>query len=147
MKLCSIAGLMVAFLMAGVVCGEELNHDMQTLQGTWVLVGGEKDGMPISYDDVVDSSLQVEGDEHEVKVGTMYLKGTHTMRMTTTPKEIDAHDITGPTKGENRGIYEFIGNNQFRVSFSPTGKDRPTDFVTKRGTGQFTHLWKRIAIE
>lgn len=52
-------------------------------------------------------------------------------------------DTEGPFKGKTTlGIYKLEGN-QFTVCFAPPGKERPTEFSTTSGTGQFIHVWKR----
>jgi len=121
--------------------------DMKTLEGTWTLVSGEKDGAPLPDADIKNSKLTIAGDVHTVQVGDMHLKGTHKLDQKKSPKQIDAHDTEGPTVGENHGIYELTAAGEFRVSFAPTGKDRPTEFASKPGSGNFTHVWKRAKAE
>lgn len=133
-------GLLITVGLAG--CKPAMN-DMKAMEGTWTLVSGEKDGEPLPESDVKNSKLTIAGDTHTVQVGDMKLKGTHKLDSTKTPKHIDANDTEGPTIGQNSGIYEFTAAGDFRVCFAPTGKERPTDFVTKPGTGHFVHVWKR----
>ena len=135
------------FIAAGLVGCAPANNDMKTLQGTWTLVSGEKDGEPLPEQDVKDSKLTIVGDTHTVQVGDMKLKGTQKLDSTKTPKQIDANDTEGPTIGLNFGIYEITPAGDFRVCFAPTGKERPTDFVTKPDSGHFAHLWHRLKSE
>ncbi len=139
-----IAKFAVVLGFAALVGCSKPSDDMKKLEGSWTLISGEADGQPLPEADVKDSSLVVVGDKHTVKVGALMIEGTHKMDASKTPKQIDANDTVGPTKGKDYGIYEFKGDDEFRVSFSPEGKERPADFKTKAGTGQFTHFWKRV---
>lgn len=40
------------------------------------------------------------------------------------------------------GIYK-LENGVFIVCFAPPGKDRPTEFTSKSGTGEVVHIWKK----
>ena len=40
------------------------------------------------------------------------------------------------------GIYKYE-NGEFTVCFAAPGKDRPKEFTTKSGTGEFMHVWKK----
>jgi uncharacterized protein (TIGR03067 family) len=137
----STLGLLVVVSLVGC---QSASDDAKKMVGTWTLASGEKDGEPLPEQDIKNSKLVIVGDTHTVQVGDMTLKGTHKLDSTKTPKHIDANDTEGPTKGENHGIYEFTSAGDFRVCFAPTGKDRPSEFVTKAGTGNFCHVWKRM---
>jgi uncharacterized protein (TIGR03067 family) len=118
--------------------------DLELLQGAWTMVSGEMDGEPLPAEEVKTARLFIDGDKHVVEVGDMKLVGTHKLDQAATPKQIDALDSSGPTKGRNFGIYEFTPNGDFRVAFSPTGEARPTDFVSEPGSGIFVHVWRRL---
>ena len=40
-------------------------------------------------------------------------------------------------------IYEFVGEDRYRICFAPPGKYRPTGFATRPGSGHLLHVWKR----
>ncbi|HEX3868931.1 MAG TPA: TIGR03067 domain-containing protein [Pirellulales bacterium] len=144
MKFCKVSCCLV---VVGILAGFGFNNaadDMQKFQGSWTLVSGEVDGQPIGEQDILDSSLVIVGDEYTVEVGSMVVKGTQTLNADTSPKQIDGHDTTGPNIGLSRGIYEFVNDDELRVSFSLPGHERPTTFVTKVGTGNWTHVWRRV---
>jgi uncharacterized protein (TIGR03067 family) len=146
------AGLLIVTGLAGCKSASDsastASDDLKKAQGTWILLSGEKDGAPLSEEDIKDSKLTIVGDTYDVHVGTTELKkGTQKLHSTKTPKQIDAQDTEGPTVGENLGIYEFTPNGDFRVCFSPTGKERPTEFATKPGSGIFIHVWQRAKAE
>jgi len=138
----------IGFVIAIAFAGSQRTaaaDDTKKLEGTWILVSGEIDGRAISGDDLKDHKLTVVGNTHTVKVGDKAFKGTHTLDATKTPKQMDVVDFEGPHKGLDYGIYEFNGNDAFRVCFAPTDdKGRPTEFATKPGTGVYIHLWQRL---
>jgi uncharacterized protein (TIGR03067 family) len=118
--------------------------DMKKCEGTWTLVSGEADGTPLPEDEIKNSTLVIAGDAYTVTLkGEGVKKGTQKLDPTKTPKQIDAQDTSGPTVGKNLGIYEFLANGDFRVCFGAPGKDRPTEFATKPGSGHFMHVWHR----
>ncbi len=145
MKHSFILSFVVALcISAGFVGVASANDDMKTLQGTWTLVSGEKDGDPLSDHDVKNSKLTIVGDTYAVQLGDTSLKGNQEFDSTKTPKQIDANETEGPTIGLNLGIYEFTPEGDFRVCFAPRGKERPNDFVTKPDSGYFVHVWHRL---
>jgi uncharacterized protein (TIGR03067 family) len=118
--------------------------DARRTEGVWTLVRGESDGEPLSEEAVSVARLTIVGDAYTVQLGALGVKkGTQTLDSTTTPKQIDALDAAGPTVGLNHGIYEFDANGDFRVCFAATGKERPTEFATKPGSGCFLHVWRK----
>lgn len=118
--------------------------DLKKTEGTWTLVSGEADGKPLPEAEVKSAKLTIVGDAYTVELGAEGVKkGTQKLDATKTPKQIDAKDTSGPTVGENHGIYEFTADGDFRVCFAAPGKERPTEFTTKPGSGHFMHLWKR----
>ena len=118
--------------------------DMKKAEGAWTLVSGEADGTPLAEQDVKNAKLTIVGDKYTVDLGEKGVKkGIQKLDATKSPKQIDAKDTEGPTVGENHGIYEFTADGDFRVCFAAPGKDRPTAFATKPGSGHFMHLWKR----
>jgi uncharacterized protein (TIGR03067 family) len=51
---------------------------------------------------------------------------------------------TDPGKGQTMcAIYEFQGDDQYRVCFGLPGKERPTEFRTRLGSGHLLHVWKK----
>lgn len=118
--------------------------DLKKTEGTWTLVSGEADGKPLPEAEVKSAKLTIVGDAYTVDLGAAGVKkGTQKLDATKSPKQIDAKDTSGPTVGENHGIYEFTADGDFRVCFAAPGKERPTEFTTKPGSGHFMHLWKR----
>jgi uncharacterized protein (TIGR03067 family) len=139
-------GLLVAMSACESAHGEKTTvlDDARRTEGVWKLVRGEADGEPMSDEAVAVARLTIVGDAYTVQLGALGVKkGTQKLDSTKSPKEIDAQDAAGPTVGLNLGIYEFDSNGDFRVCFAATGKERPTEFATKPGSGTFMHVWRK----
>lgn len=128
---------------AGSACLADDKDDAKALEGTWALVGGEQEGKPLAKEKLKGGQLVIKGDQHTVQVGEDRYVGRHKLDPSKSPKTIDATDVEGPFKGKTvLGIYEVTGKT-FKVCFAPPGKDRPTAFTTKEGTGTILHVWER----
>jgi uncharacterized protein (TIGR03067 family) len=135
MPLVLIVGLLVA--------ADGPKGDAQKLEGTWRMVRGSMDGNELAGEIVRSARLKIDGDKHTVRVGDDTMVGTHRLDPKEKPKTIDVTDTEGPFKGQTlQGIYRIRGN-EFTVCFPAPGKDRPTKFTTKSGTGHMLHVWRR----
>jgi len=142
MKLHVLFVLSIALLIAASSSGGDAKMELKKLEGAWDMVSGESKGAKLPESTVKAAKLTIAGDKHTVKVGEDNIVGTHKLDPTKTPKAIDAMDTEGPYKGKTTlGIYK-VENGQFTVCFAPPGKDRPTEFTTKSGTGELLHVWK-----
>jgi len=118
----------------------------EKLNGSYVGGGGETNGKPFNNEDLKDFKLVIKGSQYTLSSGTgESVQGIQTVDITKSPKNIDATDGSGPNKGKTiLGIYEIKGD-EFKCSFSPPGKPRPTKFTTEKDeSGQWVHIWKRV---
>ena len=143
MKLHVLFVLSVGLLIAANSSGGDADKmELKKLEGTWGMVSGEAKGEKLPESTVKSAKLTIVGDKHTVKIGEDTIIGTHKLDPTMKPKAIDAMDTEGPFKGKTIfGIYK-VENGVFTVCFAPPGKDRPTEFTTKSGTGELFHVWK-----
>jgi uncharacterized protein (TIGR03067 family) len=122
-------------------------QEVKKFEGTWVLVSGEKEGKPVSAEDIKNSKLVHKG--KDVTVTTPHqskepIKSKFELDPSKNPKEMEWVRANGPDAGKKMlAIYEWIDPDQYRVAFAPAGNDRPKEFATKPGTGQIMHVWKR----
>jgi len=136
--------LAVAVLVAADTAKDGGKSDLKKLEGTWALTSGVDNGKKLSGDALKGTRLTIEGNKHTVKVGETTYKGTHKLGPSKDPKTIDIMDTEGPFKGKTvKGIYQLTAD-EFRICYSPPGKDRPRDFTAKAGSGHHSHVWKRV---
>ena len=112
------------------------------LEGEWRPTGLVIDGHEIEQDRE-NGSWTIHGESLLVKskdrTGTIAIK----IDATKTPKAIDIIDTEGAAKGKPaRGIYEIKGD-ELRICVADAGKDRPTEFPAKEGTGWTVLTFKR----
>jgi uncharacterized protein (TIGR03067 family) len=108
------------------------------------MVSGERDGQELPKDVVEGAKRILKGNEVTVVVGgQVYLKAQIALDPTKKPRAIDYTLTEGENKGEKiQGIYELDGDTLKFCSASP-GKERPTDFTAKEGSGRTLSVWKR----
>ncbi|GEM_PF-1824245 len=122
--------------------GFDLQIWADNLQGAYSLTSGELKGKTLSAETINGASIIIDKNSYNVKFGETTIIGTQKLSPGKLPKEIDAMGTVGPNKGLTLGIYKFE-NGVFTVCFAPLGKDRPKEFTSKSGTGEFMHIWKK----
>ncbi|HEV8713236.1 MAG TPA: TIGR03067 domain-containing protein [Candidatus Binatia bacterium] len=125
-----------------------MTKELQKFQGTWVMVEGEVDGQKIAEAQVKPSTMTFAQDKVTVdspQLSTDMVRAILTkVDPTKTPREMHWIRTTGPSAGKLiRAIYEFAGDDQFKICFDPSGKGAPTAFATTEKTGYILHIWKR----
>lgn len=123
---------------------DAVKKDVAQLQGEWSMVSGEIDTKPMPEALLKGSKRVAKGDETTVTIGGMlFMKAKFTVDPSKKPKTIDYMMTEGLTKGKTQlGIYELDGDT-VKFCFAKPGQDRPTEFVTKEGSGRTLSVWKR----
>lgn len=119
------------------------DKDNAAIDGTWVPADAELAGK--KFPDEVRKSIKlvVKGDQYIVTVGAERDEGTCKRDPSSKPRAIDITSTFGPNKGRTiLAIYEHDGDT-LRVCYDLTGKDRPKDFSTKKGTQLYLVTYKR----
>lgn len=136
-----------AFLLVGADAGDDADKELKKLQGTWVLAAGEKEGEKLPDEHVKASKITWKGKEaslltpHQSKE---IIRARVSIDPSQKPKQMEWVRSTEPGKGQKMyAIYEFIDGDTYRVCFALPGKERPTEFTTKPGSGHLLHVWKR----
>lgn len=125
---------------------EALSADLKAFQGVWrgwVVEGkGEQaDRGPVQLQIVVVKDTIVAKRLGRTKDDDPLGEGTFQLALAEKQKTIDATRTSAPAKGKiHLGIYSLEGDT-FRWCVGNQGKERPTDFVTRRG--QFLLILKR----
>ena len=118
--------------------------ELEKFQGRWVLVSATIDGKAWEEDEIKHRSVVFKGE----KLTLLYKdkeRGTISLKIdpSKSPAQIDATFEDGPRKGETlKGIYKFDGDTLTRC-FVGIGKDRPTEFASKPGSGTVLSVHKR----
>jgi uncharacterized protein (TIGR03067 family) len=132
MKRWTFLALLLSLVEAHTVLAGSV-EDLKRLQGTWLLVAGEKDGKKgegPDFQSVVDRfRLTIEGDRYhsEATPGTDAARGTVRLDASKTPKHITM--IREDAK-QTKGIYEFHGGT-LRLCMGQPGHERPEAFKTE----------------
>jgi uncharacterized protein (TIGR03067 family) len=136
--------LVLALGMGAEGTKEDAAKDLKKMQGDWVVVSMEVDGMRIPDDDAQALFRTVKGDEYTIsRYRKMAGKGTIKLDATKTPRAIDA--IPGGAAAKSKpilGIYEFDGE-KLKLCFARPDMPRPTEFRSKEGSGHTLTVWQR----
>jgi uncharacterized protein (TIGR03067 family) len=121
-------------------------NDLDKLQGHWVVIASTADGRKTAMGKI-RIERTIEGKNYTVTIHNgddeLVLGGTIKLDPTKKPRTIDATRTDGSDQGKAMlGIYELEGDTQ-RVCFAPVGRERPTEFSSKAGTGHVLTIWKR----
>ncbi len=138
-----IPWLMAGLLVGGLALAAEAGKDLDKLQGTWVRVSVVRDGKEVPADQFKNSKLTIQGDKYTLDEGKDKRSGTFKVDASKTPHTLDIISDAGPNKGKTlKGIYKIEGDT-FTYCVAGPGKDRPTEFSSKEGSGHTLLVNKR----
>ena len=139
-------GLLVAGFVLPTPAGEKddaVKKDMKLLEGTWSLQAFETNGKAIPAENLTKIKLTIKGDKYSVDFGEKTMELTIKIDPSKKPKAIDVIMTKDGEKAVTLGIYE-VGPDTFRLCRGmEAGKDRPTVFSTKEGSGTVMATYKR----
>jgi uncharacterized protein (TIGR03067 family) len=138
-RLLNVLGL----LSAASVFAQDAATDAKKLEGAWTPSAAEI-GEKAWPDDVLKKmKLVIAGDQYTVTVGKAIDKGTIKFDSSKKPKTMDIMGAEGPNKGKTfLAIYEINGDT-LRICYDLGGKNRPTEFATKKGAPLFLVTYQR----
>ncbi len=126
-----------------VIAAAQAQDNAKDLDGKWVVVSAERDG---KADDNLKGAVRVNaGGKYTVtpKDGKP-IPGAFKVDATKKPRTMDMMPEEGRYKGKTLlGVYEVDGDT-LKVCFAEPGKDRPTEFISKAGSGHVLVLHKRV---
>ncbi|MFL5338593.1 MAG: TIGR03067 domain-containing protein [Gemmataceae bacterium] len=143
MRKCVVA-LTVCLLLGADKPADAVKADMAKLEGDWSMVSGEIDGSAMPAAGVATGKRTAKDGETKVVInGMLFIQAKYTVDPSKKPKTIDYAVTGGFAKGKTElGIYEIDGDT-VKFCFASPGKERPTDFTTKPGSGRTLSVWKR----
>jgi uncharacterized protein (TIGR03067 family) len=149
MRLRGLLALAVVVLVAADAKDDDAKKELKKLEGKWVMVSGEMDGKKVLDEHVKKSKITYTGATVAVETphqSSETIKATiKKVDTTKTPHEMHWARDNGPGAGKTMmAIYEWMGPDQYRICFDPSGKEVPKEFKTKEGSGHILHVWKRV---
>jgi uncharacterized protein (TIGR03067 family) len=119
--------------------------DTAKMQGTWTMTESLRDGEEaIPEEDRKELRLLIKDDKRTIKVrDEVVSEATYTLDATSKPKGITVKVSNGPLKDkELPGIYELDGD-KLKICLNLTGKDRPKDFKSEKGSGTLLQVFQK----
>jgi uncharacterized protein (TIGR03067 family) len=121
-----------------------MSQDIDLLQGSWQIESLTMDGRAIA-DGYGEARLLITGNRFESLGMEGVYEGVIRLDETTQPRGLDMTFNAGPEKGNtNFCIYE-IRNHRLRLCIATRGSTRPTDFISRPGSGVAVEVLRRTA--
>jgi uncharacterized protein (TIGR03067 family) len=107
--------------------------DLDHMQGTWAVSSTQGFSKDTSPDELKNLKLVVKGNELTVSFGDQKVRGTFTLKETTTPQQMDVKVTEGPNdvKGKTFPCIYLLEGNVLKVAFRDPGEKRPSEFITR----------------
>jgi len=125
---------------------DEAAKELDRLQGTWILVSSEANGMKVDAAELKKTGITLvfKGEKFTVKLSNGDTVGTFKPDPGKKPKAFDtrAADPAGKT-AEGVGIYKLDGDTLTFCFVVGAGKDRPTEFQAATGSEAVLQVFKR----
>ena len=137
-----LAVVPVLLIGADAAKDDVVKRETEKFQGTWQLVSAESDGKKAPEDRVKQTRVVIKGSKHTVYFGDKEVvrEIPFAIDPTTTPKSVTDMLPDGRTI---KSIYELDGDT-LKTCAAAAGKDRPTEFSAKEGSGQTLRVFKRV---
>jgi uncharacterized protein (TIGR03067 family) len=117
-------------------------------EGSWVVVAMEENGMktPVEAIEKLNMKLTLKGDSYTVTMaGSVIDKGTSKSDMQKKPITVDIKSEEGPNKGKTMLAIVELDGDTMKACYAMDGKDRPTEFSAKEGSGRALITYKKEA--
>lgn len=124
---------------------ETIKKDQKQMAGTWRVISYEKDGKQATAEQLekTRSIFSADGKAMVQREGKTIAQGSIKIDPTKKPKQSETTYTEGELKGKTvLGIYEIDGDSM-KICFSLPGKDLPTEFSSKPGSGHVLITYKR----
>jgi uncharacterized protein (TIGR03067 family) len=139
MRLFLLMALPCSLLVAtGRAADKPTRGDKEKMQGTWVLVSGERGGEPVPAEVAKDLRLVIAGNKMTLQNKDRKTTFTFKLNPDKKPKQIDV-DMDGKV---GKGIYQLDGDS-LKIAHGELGDARPKEFPTKKGSQLTIMVFKR----
>jgi uncharacterized protein (TIGR03067 family) len=116
--------------------------DLEKMQGDWAVVSVVRDGVKEEDDNAQSLFRTVKENQYTVFLFDKAVgSGTFKIDATKKPKTIDSFPANLAGKAI-LGIYQIDGDTM-KTCYAPPGKDRPTEFSSKKGSEHTLMVWER----
>jgi uncharacterized protein (TIGR03067 family) len=108
--------------------------DIDRLQGIWKQVACERDGLPVSAEELAQGPrTHFMGDTFVVTLadGSVLIRGTFKLDPTQNPKWVDWTDTFGADAGKTFPAIYSLDGDRFVFCAADDGQERPTEFRTR----------------
>jgi uncharacterized protein (TIGR03067 family) len=144
MRCFGLIASMVSVLIAAASGDDPVRKDQEKFHGNWSLTSLERDGKKTPPEELTAIKLTIRANKFVLRKDSVIVsEGTFTLDPTRKPKEIDETIAAGPNRGKVfKAIYE-IDEKQHTICFAAAGRERPTEFSSKPGSGRVLQVWRR----
>ncbi len=143
MDKCFIGAVAVAITTAVSASGEDAaKAELKKLEGTWQLVSAVKDGKETPEEVVKKIRVVIKGGKHSVYFGDDVAVKEIPFSVDPTKNPKTTVD-TLPDGKEIKGIYK-LDEDTLTSCVAEAGKDRPSEFASKPGSGHTLRVFKRV---
>jgi uncharacterized protein (TIGR03067 family) len=135
--------VLLGLLTSSALQSDAVADDIDKLQGKWEMVSHVSDG---ELDEARTGAVRiVAGNEFVIKKNDRVMRAAHLeIHETKQPKWIDITFTRGPEAGKvRRGIYVIAGDTH-QICYGKLNGERPTQFVSTRGSGHRLVVFRRI---
>jgi uncharacterized protein (TIGR03067 family) len=133
----------VGLMVAADKPADDAKKELKKFEGTWKFASVEMGGEKVPLEGLKDAKLELKDNKFTSTIGKEVYKGTFKVDVSKKPKTIDITFTEGPDKDKTfLGIYELDGDT-YKVCLDPSGKKRPKEFKTEKGSMVVLEVLKR----